>query len=71
MLAELTQKANNETSSPESCGKKAGKILIVSSECSVSMKVKTMQLTLGPLLQLDIIQHVSTLSQYYIVKNIV
>lgn len=34
MLAELTQKANNETSSPESCGKKAGKILIVSSECS-------------------------------------
>lgn len=70
MLAELTQKANNETSSPESCGKKAGKILIVSSECSVSMKVKN-QLTLGPLLQLDIIQHVSTLSQYYIVKDIV
>lgn len=70
MLAELTQKANNETSSPESCGKKAGKILIVSSECSVSMKVKH-QLKLGQLLQLDIIQLVSTLSQYYIEKDIV
>lgn len=34
VLTELTQKANNETSSPETCGRKARKICIVTSECS-------------------------------------